>query len=83
MSDGESVSSGTEVYELSEIEPGIVQFTWRQQIANRTEYVVATLNLYKWSVYGVKISSNEARYSAGSFAVEDGLDASQTSARCT
>ena len=79
--DDKTVSAGVENYELTEVEPGILQVTWRQR-ADRTEFVVATLNLFKWSVYGVTISSDEARFSAGSFAVEDGVGADRISGRC-
>ena len=49
MLDGKTISSGAENYELTEIEPGILQVTWQQR-TDRTEFVVATLNLLKWSV---------------------------------
>jgi len=80
---GEIVSSGLENYELSEIEPGIVQVTWRQQLKDQTEVVVATLNLFKWSVYGVTVSSDEPRFSAGSFQIERDADAGKIIKECT
>jgi len=80
---GETISSGFENYALSEIEPGIVQVTWRQQLNDRTEVVVSTLNLFKWSVYGVTISSDEPRFSAGSFQIETDTDPGKISKECT
>ncbi len=80
---GEMISSGLENYEFSEIEPGILQVTWKQQLKDRTEVVVATLNSFKWSVYGVTISSDEPRFSAGSFQIEPDAEASKLSKKCS
>ena len=78
----ENVSSGLENYELSVIEPSIVQVTWKQQLSDRTEIVVATLNLFKWSVYGVTISSDEPRFAAGSIQIEPDAEAAKLSKQC-
>ncbi|MEM7194236.1 MAG: hypothetical protein AAF402_04745 [Pseudomonadota bacterium] len=80
--DKKSMANGQTTYELTEIEPGILRITWKQSKSDPNRIVVTTLNLFKWSAYGVIVAEGDAEFTAGAFSFNDGIKLTGVEGTC-
>jgi hypothetical protein len=75
VTDTENVYSGIEQYELTEIDPGILQVTWKESPDTTKFGITWTLNFRTWAIYGVVVNVDpKSNFSvAGGFSFRDDL----------
>jgi hypothetical protein len=75
VTDEDNVHSGVESYELTEIDPGVLQVSWKESPESTGYGVVLTINFHTWAIYGVLVNVDPgANYSvAGGFSFKSGV----------
>lgn len=75
VTDPNDVKSGAETYELTELDPGVVQVTWKESPQATNHGVVLTINFRTYAIYGVVVNAEPDRNTilAGGFSFRDGV----------